>query len=291
MYRNTLGSKIFDSMNILLLVFIAITMIFPFFYVFSVSFSSVSDFLENDFLLWPKEWVTDAYEYILSSDRFIRSLGVTIFITVVGTAVNLFFTATMAYALTRSVIGQRAILLMVIFTLLFSAGMIPTYMIVKATGLINSIWSLIIPVAISPFNLIIMRQFFLSIPDELKEAAIIDGANEIQIFNKIILPLSKPSLAAFGLFYAVSHWNSYFTGVLYISDPAKWPIQVILRQIVIVNEPNAALGANEMMLETLPPPVTIQMAAILLATLPILIVYPFLQKHFAKGVMLGSVKG
>ncbi|HEY4552311.1 MAG TPA: carbohydrate ABC transporter permease, partial [Bacillaceae bacterium] len=249
MYRNTLGSKIFDSMNILLLVFIAITMIFPFFYVFSVSFSSVSDFLENDFLLWPKEWVTDAYEYILSSDRFIRSLGVTIFITVVGTAVNLFFTATMAYALTRSVIGQRAILLMVIFTLLFSAGMIPTYMIVKATGLINSIWSLIIPVAISPFNLIIMRQFFLSIPDELKEAAIIDGANEIQIFNKIILPLSKPSLAAFGLFYAVSHWNSYFTGVLYISDPAKWPIQVILRQIVIVNEPNAALGANEMMLE------------------------------------------
>ncbi|MCH6268982.1 MULTISPECIES: carbohydrate ABC transporter permease [Neobacillus] len=291
MDRNTLSSKIFDKMNALLLVLIALTMVFPFFYVFSVSFSSVSDFLENDFLLWPKEWVTDAYEYILSSDRFLHSLLVTIYITVVGTAVNLIFTATMGYALTRSVIGQRAILMMVIFTLLFSAGMIPTYMIVKATGLINSLWALIIPVAISPFNLIIMRQFFLSIPDELKEAAIIDGANEIQIFSKIILPLSKPSLAAFGLFYAVGHWNSYFTGVLYLSDPAKWPIQVILRQIVIVNEPNAALGANEMMLETLPPPVTIQMAAILLATLPILVVYPFLQKHFAKGVMLGSVKG
>ncbi|MBS4191601.1 carbohydrate ABC transporter permease [Bacillus sp. FJAT-49705] len=290
MYNNTLGSKIFDTINAVILVIVAFTMLFPFFYVFAVSFSSVSDFLENDFLFWPKEWVTDAYEYIFSSDRFIRSLLVSIVITVVGTAVNLFFTATMAYALTRAVIGQRAILLMVIFTLLFHAGMIPTYMVVKATGLINSIWSLIIPVAISPYYLIIMRQFFLSIPDELKEAAIMDGANEIQIFRKIILPLSKPALAAFGLFYAVTHWNSYFTGVLYISDPAKWPIQVILRQIVIVNEPNAALGANEM-LQAMPPPVTVQMAAILIATLPILIVYPFLQKHFAKGVMLGSVKG
>lgn len=291
MYRNSLGSKIFDKFNVTILFFIALTMIFPFFYIFSVSFSTVSDFLENDFILWPKQWVTDAYSYILGSDRFVRSIFVTIYITVVGTAVNLFFTATMAYALTRSVIGQRKILLMVLFTLLFSAGMIPTYMIVKATGLINSLWALIIPVAISPFNLIIMRQFFLSIPDELKEAALMDGANEIQIFRKIILPLSKPALAAFGLFYAVGHWNSYFTGVLYLSDPAKWPIQVILRQIVIVNEPNAALGTHEMMLESLPPPVTIQMAAILLATVPILIVYPFLQKHFAKGVMLGSVKG
>jgi putative aldouronate transport system permease protein len=174
--------------------------------------------------------------------------------------------------------------------MLFSAGMIPTYMIVKATGLLNTWWALIIPVAISPFNLIIMRQFFMGIPEELKEAAIIDGANDIQIFTKVILPLSKPALAAFGLFYAVGHWNSYFTGVLYLNDPAKWPIQVILRQIVIVNEPNAALGAHEMM-ESLPPPETVQMAAILLATIPILIVYPFLQKHFAKGVMLGSVKG
>ncbi|MCH1624474.1 carbohydrate ABC transporter permease [Ferdinandcohnia quinoae] len=291
MIKRSRGSVVFDSFNSIILLIIALIMLFPFFYVFAVSFSSLSDFLENEIILWPKEWVTDAYTYILGSDQFIRSIFVTIYITVVGTAVNLFFTSTMAYALTRSVIGQRTILFLVLFTLLFSAGMIPTYIVVKETGLINSLWSLIIPVAISPFNLIIMRQFFLSIPDELNEAALIDGANDLQIFTKIILPLSKPALAAFGLFYAVSHWNSYFTGVLYLNDPAKWPIQVILRQIVIVNEPNAALGGHEMMLEALPPPETIQMAAILLATLPILVVYPFLQKHFAKGVMLGSVKG
>jgi putative aldouronate transport system permease protein len=290
LFKSSAGDKIFDSANSILLIFIAATMIFPFIYIFAVSFSSLSDFLENDLLLWPKEWVTDAYEYILGSDQFIRSLFVTIYITVIGTFINLFFTSTMAYALTRKIHGQRMILFLVIFTMLFSAGMIPTYMIVKATGLLNTLWALIIPVAISPFNLIIMRQFFQGIPEELTEAAIIDGANDLQIFTKIILPLSKPALAAFGLFYAVSHWNSYFTGVLYLSDPAKWPIQVILRQIVIVNEPNAALGTHEMM-ESLPPPETVQMAAILLATIPILIVYPFLQKHFAKGVMLGSVKG
>jgi putative aldouronate transport system permease protein len=170
--------------------------------------------------------------------------------------------------------------------------MIPTYLVVKETGLINSLWALIIPGAISSFNLIVIRQFFLSIPNELNEAALIDGANELRTFFSIILPLSKPSLAAFSLFYAVGHWNTYFAGILYLSDPAKWPIQVILRQIVIVNEPTAALGQEVMLLmEEPPPPITIQMAAILLATLPILVVYPFLQKHFAKGVMLGSVKG
>ena len=291
MNKSTVSEKVLLIVNNILLLLIALTMMFPFVYIFSVSFSSVSDVLNSDLLLWPKEWVTDAYTYILGSDQFIRSIFVTIYVTVVGTFINLVFTSTMAYSLTRNIIGQRTILFLVLFTVLFSAGMIPTYMIVKATGLLNTLWALIIPVAISPFNLIIMRQFFKSIPEELSEAALIDGANEIQIFTKIILPLSKPALAAFGLFYAVGHWNSYFSGVLYLNDPAKWPIQVILRQIVIVNEPNAALGGHAAMLEAIPPPETVQMAAILLATLPILIVYPFLQKHFAKGVMLGSVKG
>lgn len=290
MFRSS-GEKVIDFFNGTVLLIIAAAMLFPFLYIFSVSFSSVSDVLNSDFLLWPKEWVTDAYTYILGSDQFIRSLWVTVYITVVGTFVNLVFTSTMAYSLTRNIIGQRLILFLVLFTILFSAGMIPTYIIVKETGLLNSLWALIIPVAISPFNLIIMTQFFKGIPEELTEAAIIDGANDIQIFSKVILPLSKPALAAFGLFYAVGHWNSYFSGVLYLNDPAKWPIQVILRQIVIVNEPNAALGGHAAMVEALPPPETVQMAAILLATLPILIVYPFLQKHFAKGVMLGSVKG
>jgi putative aldouronate transport system permease protein len=266
-------------------------MLFPFLYIFTVSFSSLKDVLQNDILLWPKQWVTDAYRYIFASESFIRSIYVSIYITVLGTIVNLLFTSTMAYGLTRHIYGKKMILLMIIFTLLFSAGLIPTYLIVKETGLLNSIWALIIPVAISPFNLIVMREFFLSIPEEIQEAALIDGANELNIFLKIILPLSKPALAAFSLFYAVSHWNNYFSAILYLNDPAKWPIQVVLRQIVIVNEPTSALGAQALsIMENPPPPETIQMAAILVATAPILVLYPFLQKHFTKGVLLGSVK-
>ncbi|WP_010274201.1 carbohydrate ABC transporter permease [Paenibacillus senegalensis] len=290
LHRST-ADRIADWINYLVLAFIAATMLFPFFYIFAVSFSSYADYLSSNILLWPREWVTDAYQYILSSQNFIRSLWVTAYVTIIGTAVNLAMTSTMAYALSRPMLGQRVYLMAVLFTFLFSAGLIPTYLIVKETGLINSLWALIIPTAISPFNLIVMRQFFKGIPQELNEASLIDGANDFQTFVKVILPLSKPSLAAFGLFYSVSHWNSYFSGVLYLNDPAKWPIQVVLRQIVILNETTSTLQNFELLAELEPPPVTIQMAAILLATLPIVIVYPFLQKHFAKGVMLGSVKG
>jgi putative aldouronate transport system permease protein len=281
---------LWHHVNAFLLLLIALSMLFPFVYIFAVSFSSLEEVLKNELLLWPKEWVTDAYRYILSSEQFIRSFFVTVFVTVVGTFVNMAFTTTMAYGLSRPVPGQKQLLFMVVFTLLFSAGMIPTYMVVRATGLIDSLWALILPAAINPFNLIVMRQFFLNIPEELHEAAIIDGANHLQIFWRIILPLSKPALAAISLFYAVVHWNNYFSAILYINDPAKWPLQVILRQIVIVNEPNAALRGGQQMLENPPPPETVQMAAILLATLPILFVYPFLQRYFVKGVMLGSVK-
>jgi putative aldouronate transport system permease protein len=288
-HRSTAG-RIVDALIAFLLLLIALSMLFPFVYIFAVSFSSLEDVLKSDLLLWPGKWVTDAYEYILSSDQFIRSFFVTVFVTVAGTFVNMLFTSTMAYGLSRPVRGQKILMFMVLFTLLFNAGMIPTYMVVRATGLIDSLWSLILPIAINPFNLIVMRQFFLNIPEELHEAAIIDGANHLQIFWRIILPLSKPALSAFSLFYAVAHWNNYFSAILYINDPAKWPLQVILRQIVIVNEPNAALQVGQQMLENLPPPETIQMAAIMLTTLPILFVYPFLQKYFVKGVMLGSVK-
>lgn len=292
MLNQTFTDKVMNAINMFILAIIAIIMVFPFIHIFSVSFSSLRDVLEKTFIMWPTNWSLDAYKTILASNNFIRSLWVTGFITVVGTLVNLMMTATMGYALTRNAMGQRVILMLVIFTLLFNAGMIPTYMVVKETGLMNSIWSLIVPSAISSYYLIVMRQFFLSIPNELNEAALIDGANELKTFIRIILPLSKPSLAAFSLFYAVSHWNKYFEGILYLNDAKKWPIQVVLRQIVIVNEPTAALGSEAMyLLENPPPPITIQMAAILLATLPILVVYPFLQKHFAKGVMLGSVKG
>ncbi|WP_245954771.1 carbohydrate ABC transporter permease [Paenibacillus flagellatus] len=291
MKDTTLSSRLLDVFNYTLLAAIALLMLFPFLYVIAVSFSSFTEYMQSEFMLIPKEWVLDAYKFIFASDSFLRSLWVTAYITLVGTLVNLAFTSTFAYVLSRPVFGQRTVLFLVLFTMMFSAGMIPTYLIVKETGLMNSTWALILPVAITPFNLIVMRQFFQSIPSELHEAANIDGSNDFQSFWRIILPLSKPSLAAFGLFYAVYHWNNYFSAILYVNDQRWWPVQVILRQIVVVNEAQTSLGNGQILLENAPPAETIQMAAIIVATLPILIVYPFLQKHFAKGVMLGSVKG
>jgi putative aldouronate transport system permease protein len=290
----TFSERIFDSVNLLLLAVIGLVMFFPFYYIVAISFTSYTEFVQSDFVLWPKTWVLDSYRFILSSKEFIRSIGVTMYVTIVGTLFSLLMTTTMAYSLTRRIWGQRFYLFLVLFTFIFGAGLIPTYLIVKATGLIDTYWSLIIPGAISSFILIIMRQFFLSIPEELVEAAYIDGGNDLQIFLRIIVPLSKPALAAFGLFYAVGQWNTYFSAILYLNDPTKWTIQVVLRQIVILNDATNTLAsaAKEAARSAhLPPPETVGMAAILLATVPILIVYPFLQKHFAKGVMLGSVKG
>ncbi|WJH36939.1 carbohydrate ABC transporter permease [Paenibacillus sp. CC-CFT747] len=290
MLHRTFRDRLTDWAIAVILTAVAAAMFIPFLYIFSVSFTSMDEYLRRSFLLWPERWVTGAYRYILANNRFVRSVGVTGFITVIGTLLNLAFTTTMAYGLSRRFYGQKLFLFLVLFTFLFSAGIIPTYLIVKAAGLLNTVWALIIPVLISPWNLIVFSQFFRGIPEELNEAAVIDGAGPFTVFWRVILPLSKPALATFGLFYAVSHWNAYFTGILYISDPKLWPIQVLLRQIVVVND-TSALQITEQVLTDPPPPETVQMAAILLATLPILIVYPFLQKHFAKGVMIGSVKG
>ncbi|MGO4695368.1 carbohydrate ABC transporter permease [Paenibacillus sp. 2TAB26] len=292
--QKSMSGRLVDIINIILLGLLALIMLFPFYYIFTISFTSYEEYKLSELILWPEKWVTDAYTYILNSKEFIHSIGVTIYVTAVGSFANIILTATMAYAITRNIWGQKVFLFLVLFTFIFNAGMIPTYLIVKATGLINSYWALIIPGAINSFNLIVIRQFILSIPGELNEAALIDGANDLQIFTRIVLPLSKPALAAFGLFYAVGHWNTYFNAILYLNEPSKWTVQVILRQIVILNDTTNSLASaarDAARSGHLPPGETIGMAAILLATLPILVVYPFLQKHFAKGVMLGSVKG
>lgn len=294
MIRNrTWQEKAFGAVNAVLLVIIALLMLFPFYYMTIVSFTSYTEYVKTELLLVPTSFVLDAYAYIFQSDSFVRSLGVTVFVTVVGTVVNLLLTSMMAYALSRNILGKRVFLFLVLFTFVFGAGIIPTYMIVSATGLINSYWALILPVAINSYNLIVMRQFFLNIPHELTESALIDGANDLQIYTRIILPLSKPALAAFGLFSAVAHWNTYFSALLYLNDPAKWTVQVMLRQIVILSQAGNILSEGVQAARGLqvPPAETIGMAAILVSTIPILVLYPFLQKHFAKGVMLGSVKG
>nr|WP_240547827.1 carbohydrate ABC transporter permease [Paenibacillus lignilyticus] len=272
---------------------VGLAMLFPFYYMIATSFTSVSESAAKQFILFPEKWVVDAYEYIFHSKVFVRALIVTICVTVVGTLFSLLLTSMMAYSLSRKITGQKFFLFLVLFTFVFGAGIIPSYMVVKETHLLDTYWALIIPGAINSFNLIVLRQFFLGIPNDLTEASVLDGANDLQIFSRIILPLSKPALAAFGLFYAVTSWNTYFTALIYISDPSKWTIQVILRQIVILSQRLDSLsdGQQAALANASPPAETIGMAAILIATIPILALYPFLQKHFAKGVMLGSVKG
>ncbi|MBY9078205.1 carbohydrate ABC transporter permease [Paenibacillus sp. HN-1] len=289
MHFKSRADKWFNAFNYLLLSIVCLCMIFPLLYIFSVSFSTMQDFVQKDIILWPSKWDLGAYRYIFSTETFGRAMLVSACLTVVITCVNLLMTSTMAFATTFRFTGSKLILRMIVFTLLFSPGLIPSYLMVRNLGLINSYWSLILPGMISTFNLIVIRQFFQGLPKEIFEAANIDGANELQIFRRIALPLSKPALAAFALFYAVDAWNAYFNVILYMNDTTKWTIQVVLRQIVIVAPPDNNLLSS--LLREPPPAQTVQMAAVLIATLPILIIYPFLQKHFAKGVMLGSVKG
>jgi putative aldouronate transport system permease protein len=285
------GSRIFDSLNMILLLLIAVVAIIPVLYIIAASFTAKEELLTRSFVLFPTKFSLEGYRYIFSNNLIIRSIGVSVYITVLGTLLNLVFTSFMAFSLARRDLdGRRIMMLLILFTMLFNGGMIPTYLVVKELGMLNSLWSLMIPVLISPFNLIILKNFFQNLPDELEEAAKIDGCNDLGILFKIVLPLSMPAMATFALFYSVTHWNTYFQAVLYINDSKLWPVQVWLRQIVIVSEGGFG-NAEYNDTNNTPPAQIIKMAVIVASTLPILIVYPFLQKHFAKGALLGSVKG
>ncbi|PRR95619.1 ABC transporter permease [Bacillus atrophaeus] len=288
--HNTKAGRVFDVCNILFLGGVGAITILPFLYIIAGSFATEAELAQRSFFIFPKTFTLDAYRYVFSTPTFIRSMGVSIFITVVGTAVQLFFTFTMAYPLAkRHVKGRNLLLNLVIFSMLFSGGMIPTYIVVKSLGLLDSYGALILPMAINPFNLIIIKNFFQQLPRELEESAKIDGCSEIGVFWRIALPLSKPVIATFALFYAVGIWNDFFHALLYINDSAKWPLQMVLRQVTILSDLTAANG--DMVQNTVPPEQGIKLAVIVIATIPILAVYPFLQKHFAKGILIGSVKG
>ncbi|NHN30001.1 carbohydrate ABC transporter permease [Paenibacillus agricola] len=287
--KSSLGDRIFHTANIALLALVAIVTFFPLYYVFVVSFTDPAEYLQKSFILFPEKWSLESYKYLLSTKAFANSLGVSGYLAVVGTALSLVVTAALSYTLSRKRLrGRQLILLLILLTILFSPGMIPNYMVVRQFGLINSLWSLIIPALASGWNVILMKGFFDSIPAELEESAAIDGCNDLTIWFKIILPLSLPSLAAFGLFYAVGYWNQFFNALIYINDASKWPVQVML-QNMLLNANNTELQAD--VLTVAPPAETLKMAAVVVATVPILLVYPFLQKHFAKGAMVGSVKG
>jgi putative aldouronate transport system permease protein len=288
MHENTIGNRIFNFINHSILLIIALACLIPFINVIASSFATTQETLEKKFILFPTTFTLEAYQYIFSTPTIFKSFAVSIGVTGVGTFISMVLTSLMAYALSRKYLyGRKAVNFVVVFTMLFSGGMIPTYLVVKNLGLINTYWALILPVAISAFNLIIMRNFFQAIPDSLEESAKIDGCNDFMIFIKIILPLSLPSIATISLFYAVAYWNEYTNAILYLNDSNKWPIQVLLRQIVIVS---SGMQADSSAVEIVPPAQTVKMAVITVATMPMLILYPFLQKYFVKGAFVGSVK-
>nr|WP_077619407.1 carbohydrate ABC transporter permease [Bacillus sinesaloumensis] len=290
--HNTPAGRVFDVFNFVILGIAGLLMLCPLLYVIAGSFATEAELSRRSFFIFPETFSLEAYRYIFSTNTFVRSILVSVGTTVVGTIVCLFFTLSMAYPLSRkNLMGRSVIMNLIIFSMLFSGGMIPTYLVIKSLGLLDSYWALILPIAINPFNLIIIKTFFQNIPFELEEAAKMDGCTEFGIFWRIMLPLSKPVIATFALFYAVAIWNDFFSALLYLNDSAKWPVQLLLQQIIMLSQ--SAIGDPTSMggdyVE--PPDQSLKLAVVVVATIPILIVYPFLQKHFAKGMLLGSVKG
>lgn len=286
------GVTVGDTINYTLIVLISAVSLFPFLYVFSVSFTDPDAYVPLKYYLFPEKWSLAAYKYILSTNSFINALKSTVYVTFVGTITNVVCSFTMAYALTKKTMpGRSWILGIVIFTLVFNAGIVPNYLLIKELGLINSHWALILSSLTNAWSIIVIKSFMDSLPSELEDAAKIDGANDLGVFLKIIIPLSMPAIAAFTLFFAVAHWNTYFNALIYLSDSSKWTLQVLVKTLVIDSDSNGVGAAGSAGDESVVPQETIRMASIVLSMLPILVVYPFLQKYFAKGVMLGSVKG
>lgn len=272
------------------LVIILALVIFPFLVVVGTSLASQQEVIDSGgWVLWPSVIDLSAYQQILSGGVVTRASLVSAGVTVTGTVCSLVTTVAMAYALARpGLFGGRPILVLVLLTFLFSPGMIPTYLVVQSLGLLGSYAALILPVLVSGFNLLVLRGFFQGIPEELYEAARIDGASEWRIMIKIALPLSKAAIAVVGLFYAVAYWNSFFSAILYLQDSTMWPLQVVLRQYVLEGSPLA--GSIATAESRLSAPTSIQMAVVVLAMIPIVCVYPFVQRHFAKGVLTGAIK-
>lgn len=280
--------RIVNTIVIFILGLTSLAAILPLMYVLSVSITPFSEVLKHGgFILLPKAITFHAYHELFTTTNIPRAFWITIFITVVGTVVNLVLTSLMAYPLSRrNLPGRGFFLFMIVFTMLFSGGLIPTYLIVKNLGLLNSVWSMILPNAVWSFNVLIMKSFFENIPEELFESARMDGAKEFRILWQIVLPLAVPSMLTVGLFYMVGHWNEFFQAIMYVTDRNLYPLQVVIREVLMMTQLPLLENAENVL-----PTETMQMAAVITASLPIILVYPFIQKHFTKGMLLGAVKG
>jgi putative aldouronate transport system permease protein len=279
----------FVAVNYLLMLVVLFVTLYPFLFVLSSSLSDPLEVMQGNVFLFPKGFTFFNYVYIFQQQNILLAYRNTILYTAVGTAINIFFTLLTAFPLSRRRFPGRGLFMkLILFTMLFSGGLIPTYLTVKTLGMVNKIWALVIPGAISAYYLIICRTFLQDIPESLEESALIDGANDVQVFFSIFIPLSKAIIATLALFYAVGHWNSFFAPLIYLNDKAKYPLQIILRGLLVSGEMNSANNAetaHNVVVQS------IRYTAIIVATLPIVFVYPFVQKYFVKGVMIGSIKG
>ena len=288
MHRITL----FEGIAIVFLGLLGLVTLYPFYYVVIVSFSNLQAFGSHVPYMLPYVFDLEGYQVVLGDDSFLRSFLNSIFVTVVGTAINMFLSVFGAYALSKKrLIGRGLILSVILFTMLFSGGLIPFYLVVSGLGLTNSMWSMILPTAVNTFYLIIMKNYFASLPPSLEEAAKIDGAHDLTILFQIILPISLPFVATFFLFYAVERWNEWWNALLFINVKAKQPLQIYMRDLLVTYNAQLAQQAQMMLSKDQKSNFqAIQMATIVVSTVPILCVYPFIQKHFVRGVMVGSIK-
>lgn len=287
--KKSTGRIIFEIINYTFLFLITIVAIFPFIYVILASITPVNELTSiGSYILYiPKKINFMAYQLIFETNVIMQAYKVSVFITLVGTIMSVFVTTLTAYPLSRRQLpGKRVFMFFITFTMLFSGGMIPSYLVVRNLKLLNTLWALILPSLASAFNVIIMKNYFLTIPESLDESAKIDGANDFTVLFKIILPLSMPIIATVTLFYAVGYWNSFFNAVLYINDHQLYPLQIVLRQILFNASSEQVLDIEVSKSSSL----AVRSATIIVTTVPILLIYPFIQKYFTQGILLGSVK-
>lgn len=291
--RESVKDKVFVVLNYTLLGIIACLMIYPLIYVLSASFSNPARTILGDVWLFPKEMTVDLYVKVFQNEKILIGYRNTIIYTVFGTFINLLFSVMIAYPLSRKdFYGRNVITVFIMITMFFSGGMIPTYLLIKDLGMLDTIWAIVLPGAVSVYNVIIMRTFFQSIPNELQEAASIDGCGNIAFLMKIVMPLSMPIIAVMTLFYGVGHWNAYFDSLIYLNDESKFPLQLFLRQMLIQEDMSGMSSASDSAIsEHLMQIEGLKYAVVIVASLPMLVLYPFLQKYFVKGVMIGSLKG
>lgn len=289
--RISVGSRIFDGCNVVLMLALCFVMLYPMWYVLCASFSDPETLvLHSGAVFYPLNFSTVNYDKVLSYRPIWQGYRVTVFVVVAGTTLNLLFTSLLAYVLSRKNLMLKKLMTgLCIFTMYFGGGMIPTFMVVKAVGLYNTIWALIIPGLISTYNMIVIRTALQGVPDELSESASLDGANELTVFFRILLPMIKPTLAAIALFCAVGHWNSWTGALLYIRKSELQPLQMVVRALLIKEQDLAEQNKSNALVEMLNQ--TMRYSVIVVSTVPVLCVYPFIQKFFTKGVMVGAVKG